>query len=78
MLVDLLVKSGATHYLSGVGARAYFEPAPFAAAGIEVIWQQFDQPAYPQQFGEFVPYLSAVDMLFNCGMERSREILRSS
>jgi len=78
MLVDLLVKAGATHYLSGVGARAYFDPAPFAAAGIEVLWQEFRQIEYPQQFGDFVPYLSAVDMLFNCGKERSGEILRSS
>lgn len=77
MLVDLLRKVGATQYLSGLGARAYFDPAPFAAAGIEVLWQEFRHPTYPQLFGDFVPCLSAVDMLFNCGIERSREILRS-
>jgi len=77
MLVDLLRKVGATHYLSGVGARAYFEPQPFAEAGIEVLWQAQDHPTYPQPHGAFVPYLSAVDMLFNCGREKSREILRS-
>lgn len=77
LLVDILRKVDATHYLSGVGARDYFDPAPFSAAGIEVEWQAFKHPVYPQLHGEFVPFLSSIDMLFNCGIERSREILRS-
>lgn len=78
LLVDLLKKAGADRYLSGVGARDYYEPAPFQAAGIEVLWQDFKHPHYPQQFGEFIPYLSSIDLLFNCGMEQSRQILRNS
>lgn len=76
LLVDLLQKVSATHYLSGVGARDYFQAEPFANAGIEVIWQDFAHPVYAQQFGEFVPYLSALDVLFNHGINASREILR--
>jgi hypothetical protein len=49
---------------------------PFAQANIKVIWQDFTHPEYKQQFGEFVPYLSAMDVLFNHGIEASREILR--
>lgn len=78
LLVDLARKASATHYLSGVGARDYFQPEPFAKAGIEVIWQNFTHPVYAQQFGEFVPYLSALDVLFNHGITVSREILRRS
>jgi WbqC-like protein family len=77
LLVDILRKVDATHYLSGVGARDYFDPAPFAEARIEVVWQSFKHPVYPQLHGEFVPFLSSIDVLFNCGTERSREILRS-
>jgi hypothetical protein len=77
MLVDLLRKCGATHYLSGLGARAYFDSRPFAEAGVEVLWQEFSHPVYPQLYGDFVPELSAVDLLFNCGAARSRNILRS-
>jgi hypothetical protein len=76
LLVDLLQKVSATHYLSGVGARDYFDPAPFARADIEVIWQDFTHPVYQQQFGEFVPYLSALDVLLNHGIRASRDILR--
>lgn len=76
LLVDLLQKISATHYLSGMGARGYFDPLPFERAGIAVIWQDFTHPVYTQQFGEFAPYLSALDVLFNHGISASREILR--
>jgi hypothetical protein len=77
LLVALLRKVGATEYVSGPGARAYHRQAPFDAAGIRVVWQDFTHPVYPQLHGEFVPYLSSIDLLFNCGVRRSREILRS-
>ncbi len=77
LLVDILQKVGATRYLSGVGARAYFDPAPFAEAGIEVVWQDFSHPVYRQQFGDFLPYLSSLDLLMNHGAAESRKILRS-
>jgi hypothetical protein len=77
LLVDILKRVKADKYLSGVGARAYYDPVPFAAAGIEVIWQDFKHPVYPQLHGDFIPYLSSIDLLFNCGIAKSREILRS-
>jgi hypothetical protein len=76
LLVDLLQKVCASHYLSGVGARDYFQLEPFNQAGIEVMWQDFSHPVYTQQFGDFIPYLSALDVLFNQGVTISREILR--
>jgi len=76
-LVDILKKVEADRYLSGVGARAYFKAEPFGAVGIEVIWQEFHHPTYPQLHGEFIPGLSSIDLLFNCGIAKSRELLRS-
>ncbi|MDR0606606.1 MAG: WbqC family protein [Bacteroidales bacterium] len=76
LLVDILRKVGANIYLSGIGASDYYDPAPYEMAGIKVMWQNFKHPVYPQQFGEFIPYLSSIDLLFNCGIEESREILR--
>jgi hypothetical protein len=78
LLIDLLGKVGAKYYLSGNGARDYMQPERFAQAGIQVVWQQFTHPIYPQQFGVFVPYLSSLDVLFNCGITASRQILRET
>jgi hypothetical protein len=76
LLVDILGKVDATVYLSGIGAKDYLQPALFETAGIKVIWQSFLHPLYPQQYAGFIPYLSSIDVLFNCGIQSSREILR--
>ena len=78
LLVDILKKIGADRYLSGPGARAYFRPEPFSEAGIEVLWQDFRHPVYFQLHGDFVPYLSSIDLLLNCGIDQSRKILRNN
>ena len=49
----------------------------FEEANIKVLWQDFKHPVYPQLHGEFIPYLSSIDVFFNCGIEKSREILRN-
>lgn len=74
LIVDVMHKVGATRYLSGVGAEDYYDPEVYKAGGIEVIWQDFEHPVYPQQYGEFIPYLSSIDLLLNCGIEESRKI----
>lgn len=76
LIIDIMKKLNCHKYLSGVGAHDYYVPELYNEAGITVMWQDFSQPVYPQQFGEFIPYLSSIDMLFNCGIDQSRKILR--
>lgn len=76
LIIDIMKKLGCTKYLSGVGARDYYVPELYEQAGIEVIWQDFKHPVYKQQYEGFIPYLSSIDMLFNCGIEESRRLLR--
>ncbi len=71
-LVDLCRHFGARRYLTGDSARNYLDVGLFDQAGIEVVWQNYRHPAYPQQFGAFVPYLSVVDLLFNVGPAAAR------
>ena len=62
-------------YLSGNGARKYNDEAMYRQNNIKLIYQQFSYPQYPQiNTQEFVPNLSALDLLFNCGIKKSREI----
>jgi len=76
-LVDILIKAKATHYLSGIGAKDYHEDRPFNDAKIKVIWQDFKHPVYPQLYNGFIKNLSSIDLLFNCGIQKSQKILRS-
>jgi len=76
LIIDIMKKLGCTRYLSGIGAKDYYVPELYEEAGIEVIWQEFKHPVYKQQYDGFIPYLSSIDMLFNCGIEESRKILR--
>ena len=71
-LLRLCEHFGARTYLSGSAARDYLDVALFARRGVEVAWQDYVHPEYPQQFGAFVPYLSAIDLLLNCGEESRR------
>jgi hypothetical protein len=62
-LVNLVKLNKGSRYLTGKGARSYLDEDLFAAEGLEVIWQDFEHPVYPQLHGEFQPGLSALDYL---------------
>ena len=68
-LVHLCRRFGATRYLSGDAARDYLDVPLFERNGIRVEWEEYVHPTYPQLHGEFIPYLSALDLLLNCGDE---------
>jgi hypothetical protein len=76
-LVDLVTAVQGKNYLTGNGSRDYLDESLFNKAGINVIWQNFKHPVYPQLHGDFVPMLSCLDLFFNCG-SHSGEILRES
>ncbi len=73
-ILDICSKLGGDVYLSGEGARVYNDEAAFKRDNIELRYQNFHHPVYPQLWGEFVDKLSIVDLIFNCGPE-SRKIL---
>ena len=66
-LINILNKIGADEYISGPTAKAYIEPEKFKKAGIKLYWFEFNHPVYPQLYGDFIPYLSVIDLLFNTG-----------
>ena len=68
-LVQLCQAVGATTYLAGRDGANYMDLARFAAAGIDVRAQAYTHPIYPQLHGEFVSFLSALDLLLMNGDE---------
>ncbi len=68
-LVSICKLLKADTYLSGPGGKGYMDLELFKKAGIEVVFQHFTHPVYPQQYTEksFFGNLSILDLLFNCG-----------
>ncbi len=73
---ELLVKQckemDADVYLSGLGAKSYIDVELFKKEGIEVKFQDFQQPTYRQMQKEFAPHLSVVDYLFCTGQKMEK------
>lgn len=74
LLVEICQKTGADVYLSSAPGKKYIDEKMFLQAGIEVRYFTYHPPAYPQLWGPFLPNLSAVDLLFNCG-PKSQKII---
>jgi len=69
-LLDLVVQSGATTYVSGPSAKDYIVPERFNEDGIDLVWKDYaGYPPYPQRFPPFEHRVSILDLLFNCGPE---------
>ncbi|NOR52576.1 MAG: hypothetical protein GQ536_00595, partial [Candidatus Aminicenantes bacterium] len=68
-LVDICKQAGGNVYLSGKDGAGYLDSDKFEKENIQVIFQGYEHPRYPQLYGEFEPYMSAIDLLFNCGPE---------
>jgi hypothetical protein len=79
-LVKLVRCMGGTRYLTGKGRGTlrHLDQSAFAREGIEVVFQSFVHPEYPQLWGEFIPNLSIVDLIFNCGEQSEKILLKKS
>jgi hypothetical protein len=77
LLISITKRLGGTAYLCGGGASGYQEDEKFAAAGLDLIYQNFTHPTYEQPTAEFVPGLSVIDALMNCGFKETADLVRA-
>jgi len=75
-ILHILKELNATTYISGSGegSKRYIDESLFKENSIKLIWQKFDQLEYKQQFGEFMPYMTILDLLFNHGPDSKKYI----
>lgn len=76
-LLEIIKKCGGTKYLSGKGGAKYQDENEFKKNNIELLYTDFKHPVYEQLWGEFIPNLSILDLLFNYG-EESLNIIKKS
>ena len=66
-ILNICRHHGATVYLSGALGRGYLDAAAFDQAGIEIRYHDYRHPVYPQLHPGFEPFMSVIDLLYNCG-----------
>lgn len=68
-LVNICKLYNADIFYEGAAGKNYIDESCFERNGIKVEYQNYRHPVYNQLHGDFVPYLSVIDLLFNHGDE---------
>ena len=70
LLSSICQELNADNYFSPPGSKVYLDGSnEFRNANINVNYFYFNHPVYSQLWGEFIPYMSVIDMIFNCADE---------
>jgi hypothetical protein len=80
-LVNMCQHVGCNRYISPQGSSVYIERdnpgGAFAKSNIQLFYHNYRHPVYRQLYGEFIPYMSVIDLLFNEGFRSALSIIRS-
>ena len=76
LILEICKELNASMYIAGPSGRDYLDVESFKEAGIEVTYNDFAHPTYPQKkTDEFIPYMSSWDLFMNCGFEEGKKII---
>ena len=75
LVLEILLKLGASTYISGAMGKNYLKESDFHRNNIEIIYQDYKPPIYAQAYRNFVPYMSILDVLLNHGRETRSIVL---
>ena len=78
-IAALLREARATTFLAAAGAEEFLrKDRVFPLADVDTVFQNYSPYPYPQRHSDiFTPYLSVLDMLFQLGPTRSRDVVRA-
>jgi hypothetical protein len=71
LIVRICERLSAKRYLTFPMAAKYLHSTELMQAGIQLKIVPFYPPVYPQLWGDFIPNLSALDLVLNCGVMSS-------
>jgi len=71
-VLNIVRAVGGTVYLTGHGARNYLDHEAFEQAGIQVQYMQYESHPYSQRWGEFTPFVTALDLVASHGRDGQR------
>lgn len=80
-IVSICKEINCDKYLSPQGSAAYIEKnspgGEFPRNNIALFYHNYKHPVYKQLYTEFLPYMSILDLLFNCGFNKSLKVIRN-
>tara|TARA_B100001971_G_C18218108_1_gene555243 strand:- start:406 stop:1146 length:741 start_codon:yes stop_codon:yes gene_type:complete len=76
-LIEICKFFDADVFYDGKAAKDFIDIGLFKKSGIDVIFQDYQHPEYTQLGDKFIPYMSALDLVFNEGPS-SLDIILSS
>ena len=77
LAIEMCKAVNAKSFVFGQYGHAYIEKEKFYNHNIKAVFQKFDHPTYSQNYDEFIPKMSFIDLLFNHG-NNSVGILKKS
>ncbi len=77
-VLDTVRAIGGTSYITGHGARNYLDHQAFENSGVKVHYMHYECHPYPQLWGEFIPFLTSLDLLANLGRDGQYQIASTS
>jgi hypothetical protein len=66
---DIVLALRGSKYVTGHGARNYLDHPLFERSAIRVEYMDYQCLPYPQLHGQFTPYVTALDLVANCGKQ---------
>ena len=76
LILDICKVLEADTYIAGPSGRDYLNLDSFKQCNIEVVFNDYHHPVYPQKrSAEFIPYLSVLDLFMNCGFSEAKRII---
>lgn len=73
-VLNIVRALGGSVYLTGHGARNYLDHEAFEQVGIQVNYMQYKRHPYPQRWGEFTPFVTALDLVASLGRDGLQHI----
>ena len=75
LLINMVKAVEGNTYFYGGGATEYQENDKFKKNSLKLANQNFKHPVYNQLWKNFIPGLSIIDVLMNCGLEETKRLL---
>ena len=70
LIKEICLNFSASEFIFGPEGRSYAEKKEFQDIGVDISFHDYNQVPYTQLWGDFVPNLSALDLLLNVKPEK--------